>query len=106
MIPFYEIVKLIRINHNFSQDDLAKKLDVNKSYISLIEANKKDPGLQFIRNFSNEFKIPVSFLLWEGFHDDPISKNDKKMKDTLSNLMKSLQGYYFDKLIQKQNAAK
>lgn len=57
-------LRLIRVFHDLKQIELADKMGVSKSYISEIEAGKKSPSIQLIEKYSEEFKIPVSSILF------------------------------------------
>ncbi len=57
-------LRLIRVFHDLKQIELADKIGVSKSYISEIEAGKKSPSIQLIEKYSEEFKIPVSSILF------------------------------------------
>lgn len=59
-----EALRLIRVFHDLKQVDLAEKMGVSKSYISEIEAGKKVPTIQLLEKYAEEFKIPVSSILF------------------------------------------
>ena len=59
-----EALRLIRVFHDMKQRDLADKLGVSNSHISEIEAGKKQPSLELIDRYSNEFGIPSSSILF------------------------------------------
>ena len=61
-------LRLIRVFHDVSQKDLAARLQIAPSYLSEIEAGKKEPTLQLIRRYSEEFKIPMSSILFFAEH--------------------------------------
>ena len=56
------IIKLLRTANGRSQDELAKRLCVTRSYLSEIE-NGREPSLAFLRAAASEFEMPVSLLL-------------------------------------------
>ena len=60
-----------------SQDDLAKKLDVSKNYISLVENDKKDPSISFLKNTAKLLNIPLVLLIWEKM-DLPEGKTEEE----------------------------
>lgn len=56
-------LKALRYFYRYSQSDLAKKLDVPKSYISDIERGKKSATLLLVGKYSKAFGIPSSEIL-------------------------------------------
>ena len=56
-------IKNIRYNHNISQEELAKVLEINRNYLSRIETGKSEPTLSIIRNMVNYFKVDVASLM-------------------------------------------
>ncbi|HEY1720119.1 MAG TPA: helix-turn-helix transcriptional regulator [Magnetospirillaceae bacterium] len=57
-------LKMIRIFHDVSQKDLAKRFDIVPSYLSAIETDKKTPTLPLLEKYSEEFHIPMSSILF------------------------------------------
>ncbi len=49
-------VKFARVAAGIKQKDLAGRLDVSPNYLSLVENDKRDPSISFLRNVAN----PVS----------------------------------------------
>lgn len=74
VIMIANALRLIRVFHDLKQIELADKMGVSKSYISEIEAGKKSPSIQLIEKYSEEFKIPVSSILFfaEQIRTNPI----------------------------------
>lgn len=59
-------IKLIRTAKGLKQLALAKKLDVSPNYISLVEKDKREPSLSFLRKLAYELQVPVGlFFLWQ-----------------------------------------
>src|SRR3990167_1552366 len=57
-------LKLLRTIHGFSLSEMAKQLDISRSYLSEIENNKKKPSLNVINRFGVVFKTPPSAILF------------------------------------------
>jgi len=55
---------MIRVFHDLSQKALAGRLDIGTSFISEIESGKKQPTLALLEKYSQEFKIPVSSIMY------------------------------------------
>ena len=57
-------LRLIRVFHDLKQKELATKLDISTSHLSEIESGKKQPSMQLLQRYSEEFKIPLSSILF------------------------------------------
>lgn len=55
-------IKLLRIKHDLTQEELAEKLGVSAKYISAIETNAKKPSLEFYQMVANYFKVTFDYL--------------------------------------------
>ena len=58
-------VKFLRLSAGLKQSDLAARLGVSPNYISLVENDKRDPSLSFLRDLSDEFGVPLGLLFLE-----------------------------------------
>jgi transcriptional regulator with XRE-family HTH domain len=58
-----ENLKKIRTRKGVTQIEIAKKLAVNRSFISNIENGKTNPTLLTITNLANALDVPVNELL-------------------------------------------
>jgi len=65
MLTVGQLIKIGRINNKLSQKDVASKLEVTSNYISLVENNKKNPSINFLRGAAKLFDIPPILLIWE-----------------------------------------
>jgi transcriptional regulator with XRE-family HTH domain len=68
----HEALRLIRIFHDISQTELARRIRVSKSYLSEIEKGKKQPTLSLLEQYSKEFKLPMSSIM---FFSEALEKN-------------------------------
>ena len=59
-----DALRLIRVFHDLSQKDLAARLKIVPSYLSEIEAGKKEPTVSLLRKYADEFHIPMSSILF------------------------------------------
>lgn len=55
--------RVIRAAHGWQQSDMARKLDVSASQLSLIEAGKRQPSLRLVERLSAVVGIPSSLVL-------------------------------------------
>jgi transcriptional regulator with XRE-family HTH domain len=63
-----EALRLIRVFHDVSQKDMAARLQIGPSYLSEIEAGKKEPTLPLLRKYAEKFNIPMSSILFFSEH--------------------------------------
>ncbi len=59
-----DALRMIRVFHDVSQKELAARLQIAPSYLSEIEAGKKQPTYQLLEHYATEFKIPLSSILF------------------------------------------
>ena len=59
-----EALRLIRVFHDLKQFQAAERLGISKSHISEIEKGNKTPSLDLIERYSQEFRIPVSAIMF------------------------------------------
>lgn len=57
------IIKLIRTADGLGQGDLAKKLNVSRTYLCQIENGRKQPSLSFLRHFACQLSVPLPLLV-------------------------------------------
>jgi transcriptional regulator with XRE-family HTH domain len=81
-------VKLIRTARGLSQKGLATKLKVSANYLSLIEGNKRDPSLAFLKRLAAELKVPVAMFFV--FQTDGVRGVHTKDLDHLKGLLLQL----------------
>ncbi len=58
-------MKMARIEHDFSQEDLAKKVGVTRQTIGLIEAGKYNPTLNLCISICKALNKTLDELFWE-----------------------------------------
>ena len=92
MLTVGQLIKVARIHKKLSQEDVASKLDVTKNYISLIENDKKDPSLNFLKGVAKILNIPPILLIWEKM-DIPKGKTgeEKKISSQLERMVEEAQ---------------
>lgn len=73
-------LKAIRVFHGLSQLELAKQLNISKSYLSEIENGKKTISYSFLEDFSRNFDMPVSTLVYFSENIENPEKISKKFK--------------------------
>jgi len=59
-------VRALRKKNGWTQVELAELLGIDRSYLSEIEAGKKDPGLRILKAIADGFELTLS-QLFKGF---------------------------------------
>lgn len=74
-------IKNIRYNHNISQEELARMLEINRNYLSRIETNKSLPTAEVLAKLAVSFNISIDTLLGvnlDGREDAHVRKDKMK----------------------------
>ena len=72
-----DALRMIRVFHDVSQKELASRMQVAPSHLSEIEAGKKQPTLHLLDRYAEEFKIPVSSIMFFSENMETGSKTEK-----------------------------
>ena len=98
MYKIGQLIKIARNNRGMGQDELATKLKVTKNYISLVENERKDPSINFLKKTADLLDIPLLLLMWEKI-DLPTAKNstEKEIKKSLEQLAEKAQKLFAEK---------
>jgi transcriptional regulator with XRE-family HTH domain len=68
MLTLGSAIRRLRSAGGLTQKQLAERLSVNSSYISHLEADRKEPSLELLRNLAQSLDVPpgvlLAILLW------------------------------------------
>lgn len=72
-------MRLLRIFNNIKASDVAKSLDISKSYLSEIEHGKKVPTIEIIDKMANLLNVRTStiFIYEEALNDEGLENNSE-----------------------------
>lgn len=85
-------IKFVRVAASMKQGKMAKLLGVTQNYLSLLENDKAEPSLSLLKKISDQFNVPISFLLVEGTVDFKSDKPEVNgIYQQLHNLIYQLQ---------------
>lgn len=84
-------IKILRIAAGLKQEDLAQKLGVSSNYISLVENNKREPSLSFLKAVAEELDVPIGLLFLDvdksKFRDTPEKQElMKRIRDLILDI--------------------
>ena len=60
---FGKTIKLLRVEHDLSQEQLAERVGVERTFISSVERGMQEPRLTSMKRFANGFDLTLSELL-------------------------------------------
>lgn len=63
MIDFAKKLKGLRESREWSQDELAKRLEVSRSTIGNYEQGTREPDFETLEKIADVFNCPISFLM-------------------------------------------
>jgi putative transcriptional regulator len=59
-------LKVLRAERNWSQAELALRLDVSRQAVNAIETGKHDPSLQLVFRIARLFEMPIEEIFDDG----------------------------------------
>lgn len=72
-----QALRLIRTFYDVPQSELSARFCISKSYLSEIESGKKQPTMDILNKYSEEFDIPLSSILFFSENLDSNKMGDK-----------------------------
>lgn len=85
MSQISEALRLIRVFHDVKQRDLSIALGISTSYLSEIERGRKQPSIEIIQKYSDEFRIPISSILF--FSEQLCAELDKSSHTNMQGVI-------------------
>ncbi|GFO73670.1 hypothetical protein BJAS_P4609 [Bathymodiolus japonicus methanotrophic gill symbiont] len=86
-----QALRLIRTYHDLSQTELCSEIGISNSYLSEIESEKKQPSLEILQKYSDEFDIPLSSILFFSENLEESNPSDKIKKKIAGKIISILQ---------------
>ena len=89
-----EVLRLIRVIEGIKANDMAKKLGISPSYLSLIENEKKRPSVELIEKFAGVIGVRPSQVMffYEELNNPETTNSNILPKMTRPLFMKWLKG--------------
>ncbi len=87
----HEALRLVRVFHDMSQVALAERLGISKSYLSELEAGKKQPTVELLQKYASTFNMPLSSLVFFAENVGSPTRSDKVRVAIAGKALKMLQ---------------
>ena len=63
-------LRLVRVYHDLSQTETARRIGLSKSYVSELEAGNKKVTLEVLEKYASAFNLPASSLMIFAEHSE------------------------------------
>lgn len=83
-------IKELRKHRNISQVDLAARVGVSQTSLSLIETGENNPSEKTVKEISKVLRIPVPILYFLSFSEDDVPIEKRALYKSLSPHIKGL----------------
>jgi len=88
-------IKSLRVQKGISQKDLAARVGITASYLSLVENDIKQPNMGTVVKISKAIGIPAEVLFFLSLDKSKLPKNKQEAFATLVEPIKSLVNQIF-----------
>jgi len=89
-------IHTVRKKKNLSQSKFSKLLDINQSYLSLIENNKKNPSIKLLEKVSSKTDLPLPILLFFSLSEEDVKDEKKQLFNMMFPKIKEMVSVIFD----------
>jgi transcriptional regulator with XRE-family HTH domain len=97
MSSFGKQLKRLRLQHELKQEELAAKMNISKSAVSMYERDEREPSFQLVKELASFFHVSTDDLLGHNdsklYHDKTDISLDKLSDDEVEYLKESLEIY-------------
>ena len=76
-------IKMLRASRGLQQRQLAKKLGLDSSYVSLLESGKRTPSLQVVELIASKLRVPSYLIVLLASEDKDLKGIDAKQAQRL-----------------------
>jgi len=80
-------IRVLRISRNISQGEVARELGVSPGYLSLVERDKREPSLGFLKKVASYFRMPVGFLLLDPADLSLLDRNQRRLLNEIRHTL-------------------
>lgn len=84
-----QTLKILRVASGLRQATLAKELEVTPNYLSLVENDRREPSLAFLKKFAIRLDVPLGYFLWLALGNTG-SEEEVDLRDKMDALLTEL----------------
>ena len=94
MIQSGKRIQQLRIKHGYTQGELARKLNVDRSFLSCVESGKKGCSIDLLVQLSTLFDVSLDYIvLGQERHNALLSKIESHLKADIEKLICHLEDF-------------
>lgn len=89
------VIKILRASAGLSQQELAARVGVSASFLSLLERDKREPTVRVLRGIGNTLGIPPGVLVAAALQSDQAAETPEgaKVVESLNHLIRAAHHY-------------
>jgi putative transcriptional regulator len=87
MLTLGSAIRRLRRSRGLTQQELGRRLDVSPTYISHLEADRRDPSMSFVRALAREVKAPASLIVSVFLLSDLPKRSRQQLEPILTKLV-------------------
>lgn len=89
-----ERIRQLRIQNNYTQEELAGVLNIDRSFYSRIETGKKGCSIDLFIHLSTLFNVSLDYLILGRYHTaEPTSLDKMQLKEEIARLATHLKQF-------------
>ena len=82
------ILKHLRIASRIKQKEMAKRLGISSTYLSMIENDAREPSVKLLEEYANALDVPLEFLVLQARNDlSHLDSNQQKLFEQIRKLL-------------------
>ena len=86
-----QLLRTLRTSAGLTQGELSSRAGISPSFLSLLEANKRDPTVSVLRRLGRELGMPPSVLIAAALVDEvePSSPEEQRVREIMNSLVRA-----------------
>lgn len=89
-------IHTLRKRKNLSQDEFSNLIDIDQSYLSLIENNRKKPSIKLLEKISERTDIPLPVIMFFSLSESDVKKEKRELFNMMFPKIKEMVSVIFE----------
>lgn len=89
-------IHTLRKRKNLSQDEFSNLVDIDQSYLSLIENNRKKPSIKLLEKISERTDIPLPVIMFFSLSESDVKKEKRELFNMMFPKIKEMVSVIFE----------